>query len=289
MTTATAPSIDIAAPPGGLRTARAPSLLSAFDALTRRRLALSARTPREILIPLVTPILFADVIAPALAKGMGTNGGVDYLSYVAVGTIGLLVPLSCILGGIGMIVDRESGAQRDLLAAPVPRSMMVFGNLSVAVVVSAFQVIALIGASVARGATFVSSASGIAWAVASILGIAIAMHGAAEVLAARIPKQEEYVGAAPPVALVPWFFAGSFFRITAMPRGLTWFARALPLTHALALLRYGLVDRSGTGLHDIWGMSNNTVMACLSVAVVAAFAAGMLVISTRVFARSAIK
>jgi ABC-type polysaccharide/polyol phosphate export permease len=114
------------------------------------------------------------------------------------------------------------------------------------------------------------------------------MHGVAEMLAARIPKQEEYVGAAPPVALVPWFFAGSFFRITTMPVGLAWFARILPLTHALALMRYGLVDHRGTGLHDIWGMSNTTAMATLSLAVVVTFAAAMLALSVRVFTRSAI-
>jgi ABC-type polysaccharide/polyol phosphate export permease len=97
------------------------------------------------------------------------------------------------------------------------------------------------------------------------------------------------VGAAPPIALVPWFFAGSFFRITSMPIGLAWFARALPLTHALALMRYGLVDHKGTGLHDIWGMSNTTAMALLSLAVVIAFAVLMLAISVRVFNRSAIR
>src|SRR5438874_8228192 len=134
---------------------------TAFATLARRRFALSAHTPREILVPLVTPILFADVIAPALAKSMPSAGGVDYLSFVAVGTIGLLVPLSCILGGVGMIVDRESGAQRDLLAAPVPRRLMVLGNLSVAVVVGGLQVVALIGAAVARGATFATAASGL--------------------------------------------------------------------------------------------------------------------------------
>src|SRR2546421_42723 len=83
----------------------------------------------------------------------------------------------------------------------------------------------------------------------------------------------------PPVALVPWFFAGSFFRITAMPLGLTWFARVLPLTHALAVLRYGLVDHRGAGLHDIWGMSNTTTMAFLSLGVVLAFAAVMLTVA----------
>ena len=264
------------------------STFAAFAALARRRMSLSAHTPREVLVPLLTPILFADVIAPALAKAIPATRGIDYLSFVAVGTIGLLVPLSCILGGIGMIVDRASGAQRDLLAAPVPRGLMVLGNLSVAVGVSALQVTALIVAAVLRGADFASSASGIAWAAGATLALAVAMHGLAEILAARIPKQEEYVGAAPPVALLPWFFAGSFFPISALPAGLTGFAKALHLTHALARLRYGLVDPHGTGLHDIWGMSNVTAMAALSLGVVVAFAVAMMALSIRVFTRSAI-
>jgi ABC-2 type transport system permease protein len=271
------------------RPRRSPGLLGAFTTLSRRRFALSAHTPREILVPLLTPILFADVIAPALAKATGTVRGIDYLSFVAVGTIGLLVPLSCILGGIGMIVDRESGAQRDLLAAPVPRSLMVLGNMSVAVVVSALQVAVLMVAAVLRGGTFNTAATGIAWAVAATLALAVAMHSVAEVLAARIPKQEEYVGAAPPVALLPWFFAGSFFPISSLPAGLAAFAKILPLTHALALMRYGLVDPKGTGLHDIWGMHDVTAMALLSLAVVVAFAVFMVVVSVRVFTRSAVQ
>jgi ABC-2 type transport system permease protein len=279
--TTTIPTIH---PPLGQARRQRPSMFSSFATLSKRRFALSAHTPREIVVPLLTPILFADVIAPALAKSMHSTGGINYLSYVAVGTIGLLVPLSCVLGGIGMIVDRESGAQRDLLAAPIPRSLMVLGNLSVAIAVSAFQVIALIGAAVLRGASFNTAASGIAWAVVATLGLAVAM-----ILAARIPRQEEYVGAAPAIALVPWFFAGSFFRITAMPIGLTWIARALPVTHALALLRYGLVDHRGQGLHDIWGMHNVTAMAALSFAVVAAFALVMLAVSVKVFTRTAVQ
>jgi ABC-2 type transport system permease protein len=275
---------------GSHRPDRSPGTwIPAFATLSKRRFALSAHTPREILVPLLTPILFADVIAPALAKSIPSTRGIDYLSFVAVGTIGLLVPLSCILGGIGMIVDRESGAQRDLLAAPVPRSLLVFGNMSVAVAISALQVVALMVASVLRGANFHNAVSGVSWAIAATLALAVAMHSVAEILAARIPKQEEYVGAAPPVALLPWFFAGSFFPIRALPAGLAGFAKILPLTHALALMRYGLVDKRGTGLHDIWGMHNVTAMAALSLAVVVAFAALMVLVSIRVFSRSAVR
>ena len=84
------------------------------------------------------------------------------------------------------------------------------------------------------------------------------MYGMAETLAARIPRQEEYIGATPAVAILPFFFAGALFPIHVLPGALAAFAKLLPLTHALALMRYGFVDHRGTGLHDIWGMSNTT-------------------------------
>src|SRR3954454_15103933 len=116
------------------------SSLSAVATLSGRRAALTARTPRQILVPLLTPVLFALVIAPALQTalgGLGTN--IDYTAFVAIGTVGLLVPLTTIFAGLSVIVDRESGAQRELLAAPVPRSFLLLGNLAVALMVSALQ------------------------------------------------------------------------------------------------------------------------------------------------------
>ena len=71
----------------------------ALTTLFRRRFSLSARTPREILVPLLTPVLFALVIAPALAS-IGPNvPGLDYMSFAAIGTVGLLVPLNCVFAG----------------------------------------------------------------------------------------------------------------------------------------------------------------------------------------------
>ena len=74
-----------------------------------------------------------------------------------------------------------------------------------------------------------------------------------------------------------------------MPAGLTAFAKVLPLTHALALMRYGLVDPRGTGLHDIWGAGNTTLMAAASLAVVVAFAVALLAVAVRSFTRAAVR
>jgi ABC-type polysaccharide/polyol phosphate export permease len=86
----------------------------------------------------------------------------------------------------------------------------------------------------------------------------------------------------------PRFLAGSLFPISALPGFLTWFAKVLPLTHGLALVRYGLLGDS-TGLHNIWSMHSTTAMAGLSLAVVAAFATALTVVSIRVFGRSAVR
>ena len=259
---------------------------SAFTTLTRRRLALSARTPRELLVPLLTPILFALVIAPALASIGPTIPGVDYMSFAAVGTVGLLIPLNCMFSGIGVILDRESGARRDLLAAPMRRPLIVLANLAVALMITALQVVVLVVAAALRGADLTASATGLAWFVGAAVLLGIAMYGVAETLSNRIPTVEEYVGVLPAIAIVPFFFAGSLFPITALPWAMTAFARLLPLTHALALMRYGLLDHNASGLHDIWGMSNATTMAALSIAVVAGYAVVFTAVALRTFRAS---
>jgi ABC-2 type transport system permease protein len=234
--------------------------------------------------------LFAVVIAPALAKTVGSfQPGIDYMTFVAIATAGLLVPLNTMFSGIGVIVDRESGARRDMLAAPIPRSLVVFGNLVVAFAITSLQVVALVGAALLRGAQFHTSVADSLWFVAGAGSLAVGMYGVAETLANRIPKVEEFIAATPAIAIVPWFFAGSLFPVKALPVGLAWFARFLPLTHALALMRYGLLDRAGTGLRDIWGMHDPTAMAALSLGVVVAFAAVFTLISIRVFTRAAVR
>jgi len=264
--------------------ARRPGTRRAVMTLARRRFALTARTPRELVVPLVTPILFALVIAPALKTALHTSA--SYESYVALGTVGLLIPLNTLFLGIGSIVDRISGARRELLAAPIPRAALVLGNVPVALATTWLQVAALIAVARARGIQFHVVGANFLWFGAAVALLAVAFAGIAETLAARVPHQEEYIARLPAIAIAPWFLAGSLFPITAMPVGLTWIARVLPVTHALALMRYGLLD-DPSGLHAVWRMGSAAQAAGMSLAVLAAFAAVLLRVAIRVFSRSA--
>jgi ABC-2 type transport system permease protein len=264
---------------------RRPSLSAGrLPTLAGRRFALSVRTPRELVVPLLTPVLFALVIAPALKSALHTSS--FYEAFVATGTIGLLIPLNTMFAGIGVIVDGETGARRELLAAPVPRWLLVAGNLVVAFAITAIQIVTLIAVARLRGIHFDASWSGVLWFAAGASLFTVGMYGAAETLAARVPRSEEYIARVPAIAIVPWFLAGSLFPINALPGFLTWVARFLPLTHCLALVRYGLLG-DATGLHDIWQMGNTAAMATLSLGVVGLFGAVLLAVSIRVFTRSA--
>jgi ABC-2 type transport system permease protein len=263
---------------------------SVLFTLAKRRALLTSRTPRQVLVPLLGPALLALILAPALQKATGgLHTQIDYTAFVGVGAVGLVIPLSSVFAGLSVLVDRHAGAQRELLAAPIRRVYLVLGNMLVALVLAALQAIVVVGLSALRGGVFHITGTGIAWFVAATLLFTVFMYALAETVASRVTKEEDYVGATPVLAILPFFFAGALFPISALPAGLADVAKAMPLTHALALLRYGFIDPSGHGLHDIWGMSNVTVEAWLSLAVVAVYAVALTLIAVRVFTRSAVK
>jgi len=263
---------------------------SALLTLARRRALLTSRTPRQVAVPLLGPALLALVAAPAIAASTGgLHSHIDYTAFIGIGTVVLVVPLSCVFAGLSVLVDRQGGAQRELLAAPVPRSYLVIGNLVVAVGLAALQVAVLVSLSALRGAHYGVSAAGLGWFAAATLLFTVFMYGVAETLASRVDKPEDYVGAVPVIAILPFFFGGALYPISALPTALADIAKVLPITHALALMRYGFVDHRATGLHDIWGMSNATTEAWLSLAVVAVFALALTAVAIRAFSQRAVR
>ena len=129
---------------------------------------------------------------------------------------------------------------------------------------------------------------GVVVLVASLIAHSASRITGAQLLASRVPRQEEYIARVPAIAILPWFLAGALFPITATPVGLTWVARFLPLTHGLAVMRYGLLGDS-SGLHNVWRMSSAPEMAALSMGVVGLFAVLLTVVSVRVFTRAALR
>jgi hypothetical protein len=66
---------------------------------------------------------------------------VDYRAFVILGTVGVLIQLTCTFAGIGVILDRTSGARREPLAAPVPRALIIAGQPHHRLLTGALQVV----------------------------------------------------------------------------------------------------------------------------------------------------
>jgi ABC-2 type transport system permease protein len=279
MTTLTLPVPPVALP-------GSPPRIRPLPALTMRRLALTVRSPRSLLVPLLPPVLFALVVAPALAYSVAPPGHrTAYMTFFCVATAGLLIPLNCMFSGIGVLLDRQQGAMRELLVAPIPRRSIVAGNLIAAMGITWLQLLVLIGASILRGADYQTSAR-LIWFVAGASLLVVVTYGIAEILGTRLASVEEYTAALPAVAIVPFFFGGSLYPITALPGWLTSVAKVLPLTHALALFRLGLTSDGGQALHNIWGLSNDAEMAALSLGVLVAYGSLATLVAIRLFTRA---
>ena len=104
-------------------------------------------------MPLLAPALFALVVAPGLASYTSTTPAQETaaLTFFALATAGLLIPLNCIFSGLGVVIDREQGAMPELLVAPIRRSSIVVGNLIAALAITALQIVVLIGVAGSGG------------------------------------------------------------------------------------------------------------------------------------------
>jgi hypothetical protein len=60
----------------------------------------------------------------------------------------------------------------------------------------------------------------------------------------------------------------------------------LPWTHAVALMRYGLMGGTDSRLDDIWHLGSEPLMAMLSTVVLVAYAGLMLIVGVRTFKRT---
>jgi ABC-type polysaccharide/polyol phosphate export permease len=79
---------------------------------------------------------------------------------------------------------------------------------------------------------------------------------------------------------------GAIYPLATLPAGVKQFAYLLPWTHAVAVLRYGLMGPGASGLHAIWHQQSTVAMAALSIGVLAAFAALTVGLALRAFERA---
>jgi ABC-2 type transport system permease protein len=253
-----------------------------------RRLRVTTKTVDGIIGQFLTPVLWVLIVAPALAAALGTfNPGIDYYTYLAVGQAAFIVPFTAMFNGINVIVDKQFGITRELLAAPVRRPVITLANALAVLTIAVSQVVVILALAGLRGAEFSMSTMGAMWFLAAVGLLTLGVYGIAETLALRIGRQEAYGPLIPAIGVTPWFLAGALFPISVLPTGVEHATLFSPWTHAVAVMHHGMMGEGGAGLVEIWGLQSTAGMAALSVAALGMFAAFTLRIAIRTFQRTA--
>jgi ABC-2 type transport system permease protein len=263
------------------------SAAAGFLPLYRRRVAVALKTPTALIGQALMPILWVLVVGPALARtGVGSGGQGDYASYVAVGQIVFILPFSAMFAGLTVLNDRNFGVLRELLVAPIHRATIPLASIAAVLTVATGQIGLVVALSWARGAHFhLAFAPALAaFAAASLL--AAGTYALAEYLAYSLKQPQVFGTLIPAIGATPYLLCGALYPIATLPDGVRQFAWVLPWTHAVALLRYGLIGPDAANLDQIWHLDSAPLMAGLSLAVLAAFAGLMVAIGMRAFRRA---
>lgn len=254
-----------------------------------RRLAVAKKTAVQLIGLMVLPSLWILAIAPALDDTVGDPGpGIDYFTFLTVSQVVFLVPFTSMFSGLNVLVDRESGVLRELLVAPVRRGLIPLADAFGVATIAAIQVSVIVVLAIVRDAGFDTSPPRVLAFIAAGLLLSLITYGLAESLALVIGRQEAYGPAIPAVGVTPFFLAGTLFPISALPAGFEQVSLVLPWTHAVAIMRYGLMEGTDSGLSEIWGDHSEGLMAALSLTTLVAFMVYSLFVALRVFRKKSL-
>jgi ABC-2 type transport system permease protein len=263
---------------------------AAMGTLYRRRLAIALNNPIALVSQLLLPVLWILVVGPALAAAFGGFAhDLDYFTYVAVGQIVFIIPFSAMFAGLVVITDRDYGILRELLVAPIRRDTIPLANIAAVLTVALGQLGLIVILSLARGAIFDVSPGRLMLALMAAALLSIATYALAELLAYRITQPQIFGTLIPAIGATPYALCGAIYPLATLPAGVRQFALLLPWTHCVAVLRYGLMGSSASGLGAIWHLRSELEMALLSVAVLLAFAGLTVGLALRAFSRATLR
>ncbi len=263
------------------------SAAAGFYPLYQRRVALAVKRPIALISQALTPILWVLVVGPALAHSVGGFArGVDYFTYIVIGQIVFVLPFSAMFAGLIVMTDRDFGILRELLVAPIRRTTIPLASIAAVLTVAAGQVALIVALGQLRGAEFNVAIAPLIVGLAAAALLTAGTYGLAEYLAYSITQPQIFGTLIPAIGATPYALCGAIYPISTLPPGVRQLALVLPWTHAVALLRYGFMGGNASGLHQIWHMQSQWLMATLSLLVLAAYAGLTVALALRAFRRS---
>ena len=215
-------------------------------------------------------------------EGVGTLEGIEYLSYMAPGVIGMGLLFGSVFSGVSVVFDRQFGFMKEMLVAPVSRTSIIIGKILGGATTATIQGIILMTVAGLLGA-FTPSLSFLAGAFAGIGAMLLITSGFVGLGVAIGSTLNDFHAFQLLSTFVMWplfMLSGAFFPIDVVPLPLQVVMLCDPMFYGVELLRWCLLG-TGTPLLGSVGW-----LICVGVVVV--FDVLMIALGTFQFSRAQI-
>ena len=261
-----------------MTSAATPGFMLPTYSLWRREIVRFVRQRSRIVGALGTPVVFWLLIGSGLRHSFRPAGGdsMDYLEYAFPGTIVLILLFTAIFSTISIIEDRREGFLQAVLAAPVPRSAIVFGKVLGSATLAVVQALIFLMLAPLIGIP-VSAATALA-ALVVLVAIAIGLSALGFLIAWPMDSTQGFHAVMNLFLMPMWLLSGAFFPASGASSWLGWVMAVNPLTYGVALLRRAMYSGAGPVAESLPSLA-------VSGSVTVGFAVVMLVLATRVVHR----
>jgi ABC-2 type transport system permease protein len=201
--------------------------------------------------------------------------GIEYIDFLAPGVIMMTIVFSAMFsGGLGLVVDRDFGTLRMLMAAPISKSAIIIGKTTAGVTQSLFSGIFALLVAVIIGVNVKAGLAGALFMVILMLIAAFGFIGMSIAIGTKIRKIEHLMLSMQLVIIPMWFLSGGLYPLESMPSWMKPLAIVNPLTYATDAMRSVMLR----GV--VWES------LALDIAVMSVFAVSMLVLGSLSFKRT---
>ena len=238
------------------------------------------RAKARIISSMAQSFFFLAIFGLGLGGFLGGFGGIDYLSYLAPGVIGMGLLFGSVFSGVSVIFDRQFGFMKEMLVAPVSRTSIVLGKILGGAMTASIQgvilmiVAGLMGAFTPTPALVVGALS----AVGVMLLITAGFVGLGVAIGSVLSDFHAFQLLATFVMWPLFMLSGVFFPIEVAPFPLQVVMLFDPLFYGVELLRWCLLG-VGTPILGPFGW-------LIAVGVLVGFAAVMVGIGAYLFSRA---
>ena len=194
-----------------------------------------------------------------LGSGFGRNfryaggGGEGYLEYFYPGIIAMVVLFTAIFSTFAVVDDRKARFLQGVLAAPVPRSAIVLGQVLGGATLALLQGVLLLIATPLAGVPLTVEAALASILVMGLIGFALTALGL--LLAWRIESTQGFHSIMNLLLIPLWLLSGAVFPVSGAHPIIGYIMQVNPLTYGVAALRrtlYMSAPEAVASLPGLW-------------------------------------